>query len=143
MAGGAERAHRDGPLGAICRGVARGERIHPEAIARLVEVQELREVKPPFTDRTPLIAFDGAVWVERSVADRAPPAWDRFDSRGVFLGGVILPAGRRLLALGPTGACAALVDSGGIERLERRASLAVTVLNRRGSRSLGSCRGSP
>jgi hypothetical protein len=93
----------------------------PEAIARLVEVQEFRKVKPPFTDRAPLIAFDGTVWVERSVANGAPPAWDRFDSRGVFLGGVILPAGRRLLALGPLGAYAALVDSDGIERLERYA----------------------
>lgn len=96
----------------------------PEAIARLVAVQEFRKVKPPFTDRAPLIAPDGTLWVERAVGDGAPPAWDRFDSRGAYLGGVILPASRRLLALGAHGAYVAFVDPDGLERLERYALLA-------------------
>ena len=76
-------------------------------------------MKPPFGDRTPLIAPDGALWVERSVRDGDSPAWDRFDARGAYLGGVVLPAGRRLLAIGSRGAYAALVDADGLERLER------------------------
>lgn len=91
----------------------------PEALARLVAKQEFRDVRPPFTDRTPLIGPDGTVWVERSVASGAPPAWDRFDSRGAHLGGVVLPAGRRLLALGSRGLYAAVTDADGLERLER------------------------
>jgi hypothetical protein len=91
----------------------------PETIARLVALQEFRSVKPPFGDRTPLIAPDGALWVERSVRDGDSSAWDRFDARGAYLGGVVLPAGRRLLAIGSRGAYAALVDADGLERLER------------------------
>jgi hypothetical protein len=93
----------------------------PEAIARLVAVQEFRRVKPPFTDRAPLIAADGTLWVERSVAMGSRPAWDLFDGRGAFIGGVILPAGRRLVALGSRAAYAAFVDPDGLERLERYA----------------------
>jgi hypothetical protein len=91
----------------------------PEALARLVTKQEFREVRPPFTDRTPLIAPDGTVWVERSVAAGSAPAWDRFDARGAHLGGMILPAGRRLLAVGARGLYAAAADADGLERLER------------------------
>ena len=86
---------------------------------RLVTKQEFREVRPPFTDRAPLIAPDGSVWVERSVPAGAPPAWDRFDARGTHLGGIILPTGRRLLAAGSRGLYAAAADSDGLERLER------------------------
>ena len=91
----------------------------PEALARLVARQEFREVRPPFSDRTPVMAPDGTVWVERSVPVGAPPAWDRFDARGAYLGGIILPAGRRLLAVGARGLYAAAADADGLERLER------------------------
>lgn len=91
----------------------------PEAISRLVALQEIRTVKPPFTDRTPLIASDGTLWVERSVANGAQPVWDRFDARGAYIGGVVLPPSRRLLALGSRGAYTAFVDPDGLERLER------------------------
>jgi hypothetical protein len=91
----------------------------PAALARLVTKQEFREVRPPFTDRTPLIAPDGTVWVERSVPVAAAPAWDRFDARGAHLGGIILPIGRRLLAVGARGLYTAAADADGVERLER------------------------
>ena len=93
----------------------------PEALARLVGKQEFREARPPFTDRAPLIAPDGSVWVERSVPSSAAPAWDRFDARGAHRGGIVLPVGRRLLAIGSGGLYAAAVDTDGLERLERYA----------------------
>jgi hypothetical protein len=91
----------------------------PEAIARLVAMQEFRTVKPPFTDRSPFIAADGTLWVERSVANGSRPAWDLFDGRGAFLGGMLLPPGRRLVALGSRAAYAAFAGPDGLERLER------------------------
>lgn len=93
----------------------------PEAIARLVAKQEFREVLPPFSDRAPLIGSDGTLWVERSVGAGKPPAWDRFDSRGTYLGAIVLPVGRRLLAIGRRGLYAAAADSDGLERVERYA----------------------
>ena len=91
----------------------------PEALARLVTKQEFREVRPPFTDRAPLVAPDGSVWVERSVPSGAPPAWDLFDARGAHRGGIVIPPGRRLLAIGSRGMYAAAADADGLERLER------------------------
>lgn len=94
----------------------------PAALARIVSKQEFREVLPPFTDRAPLIAPDGILWIERSVPAGTPSAGDLFDSCGRHLGGVLLPAGRRLLAIGQRGIYAAAVDADGLERLERYAS---------------------
>ena len=94
----------------------------PEAIARLAAKQEFREVRPPFTDRPPLVGPDGSLWVERSVRAGAPPAWDRFDARGTYVGGIILPPGRRLLAIGRRGLYAAAEDADGLERIERYAA---------------------
>jgi hypothetical protein len=91
----------------------------PEAVARTVPHQEFAKVRPPFTDFTPRIAPDGMLWVERSVPSGGAPTFDLFDSRGVRRRSVVLPAGRRLVAVGTRGAYLAAVDDDGVERLER------------------------
>lgn len=91
----------------------------PEMVARMVETQEFAPVRPAFTDRGPWLAPDGLLWVERSVVRGAPPLIDRFDARGLRRTSVVLPAGRRLVAVGRRGVYAAAADEDGIERLER------------------------
>jgi hypothetical protein len=59
------------------------------------------------------------LWVERSVPSGGAPTVDLFDSRGVRRRSVVLPAGRRLVAVGTRGAYLAAVDDDGVERLER------------------------
>ena len=87
-------------------------------IADLTDAQEYARVRPPFTDRAPLLA-DGIVWVERSMPAGSPATYDRFDARGQRKAPVILPAGRRLLALAPGYLYAIATDDDGLERLER------------------------
>ena len=91
----------------------------PEAIAQMVPNQDFAAVRPPFTDLTPRIAADGTLWVERSVPAGQPGRFDVFDRQGIRRRTVILPAGRRLLALGAGVAYLALTDEDGVERLER------------------------
>lgn len=92
-----------------------------EAIERMVETQEFAPVRPAFTDRGPWLAPDGMLWVERSVASGAAPLYDRFDGGGIRRAPVLLPAGRRLIAVGRRGFYAAAVDADGVETLERYA----------------------
>lgn len=93
-----------------------------ELIERTVETQEFAPERGAFTDRGPWLAPDGVVWVERSVARGAQPMYDRFDVRGVRRAPVLLPGGRRLLAVGRRGVYAVATDADGIERLERYAA---------------------
>jgi len=88
-------------------------------IAALTDRQEYAPVRPPFTDRAPMIGPDGLLWVERSVPVGTPRVYDRFDARGARRAAVVFPTGRRLLALGPAVLYAIATDDDGIERLER------------------------
>ena len=88
-------------------------------IAALTDRQEFAPVRPPFTDRAPMIGADGVFWIERSVPAGALRSYDRFDARGARKAAVVFPAGRRLLSLGPGVLYAIATDDDGIERLER------------------------
>lgn len=88
-------------------------------IAELTDRQEYAPVRPPFTDRAPLIGADGLLWVERSMPAGSARVYDRFDARGARKAAVVFPMGRRLLTLGPGLAYAIATDDDGIERLER------------------------
>ena len=83
--------------------------------------QPFAEVRPPFTDATPRIGPDGALWVERSVAIGAPRIYDRFDAAGVRRSAVVFPAGRRLAGFGRGSLYAVATDEDGIDTLERYA----------------------
>jgi len=87
-------------------------------IAELTDAQEFAPVRPPFTDRAPLLG-DGLLWVERSLPAGSPATYDRFDAKGARKSAVVLPVGRRLLMLAPGFLYAIATDEDGLERLER------------------------
>lgn len=89
------------------------------AVAEMVENMTFADIKPAFTDAAPIIAPDGTLWVERSVAAGAPSTWDQFDAAGRPSGSRQLPAGRRLVGVGRSHIYAVADDEDGIERLER------------------------
>jgi hypothetical protein len=94
------------------------EMLTPEAVKQLAEVNPFAEVKAPFTDDLPLLRED-RLWVQRSTPADGLPTWDVFDRQGNPVSRVVLPAGRRALALG-RGAVYALVENEeGFERVER------------------------
>jgi hypothetical protein len=88
-------------------------------ISELTDRQEFAPVRPPFTDRAPLLGPDRLLWLERSLPAGSPRTYDRFDAKGVRRSAVVLPAGRRLLALAPGYLYAIATDDDGLERLER------------------------
>lgn len=91
----------------------------PEEIARMVAENPFAERKPPFTDLSPRLAPDGTLWVERSTRHGEPPMFELFDGTGTPRGQVVLPRGRRLVAVGAAGVYLAATGPDGLERLER------------------------
>lgn len=90
-----------------------------EAIDRLVATNRYAETKPPITDRAPILAPDGTLWVERSAPLGAPATYDLFDGAGKVIRKVTLPAGRRLLLVVRTSVYLVATDEDGVERVER------------------------
>ena len=95
------------------------EMMTDESITRLVATNPYAETKPPITDRAPILAPDGTLWVERSGALGAPTTYDLFDGAGKVIRKVTLPAGRRLLLVGRAGIYLVATDEDGVERVER------------------------
>jgi hypothetical protein len=95
------------------------EDLAPERVKEMAARNPFAKTKPPFTDLTPRIATDGTLWVERSLAAGSPRAFDLFDPTGRRILRVVLPAGRRLIAVGQAGVYLAAVGSDGLETLER------------------------
>lgn len=89
------------------------------AIRHVVETNLYAATKPPFTDRPPLLAPDGTLWVERSTVLGAPASFDLFDRTGRVTRTVILPSHRRLLMIGRGGVYLVATDEDGVERVER------------------------
>lgn len=89
------------------------------SIQHLVETNLYAATKPPFTDRPPLLAPDGTLWVERSTPLGTAGTWELFDRAGALVRRVILPPGRQLLVLGASGIYLTATDEDGVERVER------------------------
>lgn len=92
-----------------------------ESIKRIVEANEFPEVMGAFTSATPLIDRLGRVWVQRARHMHERETWDVFDRSGRHSLEVQLPAERRLIAMGPSGAWVAATDEDGLEHVERYA----------------------
>jgi hypothetical protein len=91
----------------------------PDRVKAMAAQNPFAATKPPFTDVMPRVAPDQSLWVERSVPAGAPRTWDVFDSGGRITFRVVLPQGRRLLAVGRAGLYLAAVNADGLEALER------------------------
>jgi hypothetical protein len=90
----------------------------PEAVKQMAEVNPFAEVKAPFTDDFPLLRED-RLWVQRSTRVDDLPTWDVFDRQGNPVSRVVLPAGRRAIALGRGVVYALVENQEGFERVER------------------------
>lgn len=77
------------------------------------------DAKPPFRDGALLLASDGALFVERSIALGQAPFWDVFDSSGTLVSRVRLPSNRRLGAVGRRFLYVIATDDDGMQRIER------------------------
>jgi hypothetical protein len=100
-------------------GATPAEFLTDASIRHLVETNRYATTKPPITDRPPLLAPNGELWVERSMPLGAPGNYDLFDRAGKMVRHVVLPAGRRLLVLGRSGVYLTATDEDGVERIER------------------------
>lgn len=100
-------------------GVSAGPSMTDAELQVITDHGDFASVHPPFTDRAPILAPDGTLWVERSVPREAPESWDLFDGAGVLTARVTLPAGRRLAGLGAGRAYLLATDDEGLERVER------------------------
>jgi hypothetical protein len=90
-----------------------------EKVTELVERNRFAAVKPPITDAAPILAPSGELWVERSVPFGRPAEWDIFNTAGVRVRRIRLPADRRLLGVGRSAIYLLAVDADGFERIER------------------------
>ncbi|HJR34817.1 MAG TPA: hypothetical protein VJ817_07715 [Gemmatimonadales bacterium] len=95
------------------------EMLEPARVKAMAAQNPFAATKPPFTDVMPRIAPDRSLWVERSMPAGSPRTWDVFDASGRITLRVVLPAGRRLLAVGGAGLYLAAVNADGLEALER------------------------
>lgn len=90
-----------------------------DAIDQLVEVNPFASVRAPFTDDLPLLSLSGAFWVNRSLPLTERPVLDVFDEKGEQVRRVVLPVGRRAVAVGRHALYAIVEDEEGFERLEQ------------------------
>lgn len=84
-----------------------------------IDEQEWPDVKPPFVSGGVRVAPDGELWVQVSQPAGKPEVWDVIDGRGQRVRQVVLPADRRLVALGATAIYAVRRDADDLEWLER------------------------
>ena len=98
---------------------ARGRRARDDSDAQPdLKGQEWPATKPAATG-TAIVAPDGRVWVERSVAANTARGYDVIGKNGDVVSRVTLPVGRRLVSVGARGVYARHVDADGINYLER------------------------
>jgi hypothetical protein len=95
------------------------EMLAPDRVKAMAAQNPFAATKPPFTDLMPRVAPDQTLWVERSMPAGAPRTWDVFDASGRITLRVVLPPGRRLLAIGRAGLYLAAANADGLEALER------------------------
>ena len=95
------------------------EMLAPDRVKAMAAQNPFAATKPPFTDVMPRFAPNQSLWVERSMPAGAPRRWDVFDPTGRITLRVVLPPGRRLLAVGRAGLYLAAVNPDGLEALER------------------------
>ena len=95
------------------------EMLAPDRVKAMAAQNPFAATKPPFTDVMPRFAPDQSLWVEHSMPAGAPRTWDVFDAAGRISLRVVLPPGRRLLAVGRAGLYLAAVNADGLEALER------------------------
>jgi hypothetical protein len=95
------------------------EMLEPEQVKAMAARNRFAPTKPPFTDFTPRVGKDDCLWVERSLPAGAPRSFDVFDAAGRPALRVVLPAGRRLVAVGRSGIYLVATGAEGLERLER------------------------
>lgn len=105
--------------GANGGGLSAGPTMSDAELQVITDAGDFAEVHPPFTDRAPIIAADGTLWVQRSVPRGTPESWDLFDGAGKLTTRVSLPDGRRLAGLGAGTVYAVATDEDGLERVER------------------------
>ncbi len=98
---------------------APAELLTEASVREIAERNTFARTMGPFTSATPIIAPDGMLLVERSAHEGAASTWDGFDRRGRHVRRLVLPSGRRLMALGRSSAYLVAADEDGIERLER------------------------
>lgn len=95
------------------------EMLEPARVKAMAAQNPFAATKPPFTDLMPRVAPDQSLWVERSMPAGSPRTWDVFDPAGRIILRVVLPPGRRLLAVGRAGLYLASANADGLEALER------------------------
>jgi len=95
------------------------EMLEPARVKAMAAQNPFAATKPPFTDVMPRVGPDQTLWVERSTPAGAARTWDVFDASGRITLRVVLPAGRRLLAIGRAGLYLAAANTDGLEALER------------------------
>jgi hypothetical protein len=114
-----ENSATSGRDGAGAGGLSAGPTMSDAELQVITDAGDFAAVHPPFTDRAPIIAPDGALWVERSLPLEAPESWDLFDGAGRLTTRVTLPAGRRLAGFGAGRVYLVVTDEDGLERVER------------------------
>jgi hypothetical protein len=117
--GTSDRGGVDRPPGGL--GPVSADQMTDQAVAQMVANMTFAKEKAAFTDAAPIVAPDGTLWVERSVAAGARSIWILFDAAGRPSGSWQLPAGRRLVGVGRGRVYLVSADDDGIERLERYA----------------------
>ena len=84
-----------------------------------VEVPNFPEYLPAFLPNALWVASDGMVWVQRTTAWGAPPAFDVIDRNGRLAMKVHLPTGTRLVGFGPGAVLLVRLTDQETEMLER------------------------
>jgi len=85
-----------------------------------IDAQDWPEVKPPFVAGSPRTSPEGELWIQVSQpASVTTEVWDVIDERGQRVRQVVLPEGRRLVALGKGTLYTVRRDADDLEWLER------------------------
>lgn len=88
-------------------------------VQRMVRGTEFAETHPCFEVGQVLAAPGGRIWVGRGGAVDGPVTFDVFDGGGKLVASVVVPASRRLLAVGTRGVYAVRTGEMGLQSLER------------------------
>ncbi len=89
------------------------------AVERFVETTEWATSFPPFDAGAVHATADGALWVGRPEIPGEPRRYEVFNARGAHLRQVVLPLGRRVVAVGRRGVYVVTDDDSGMQAIER------------------------
>ena len=87
--------------------------------SREIDAYEWPDELPPFKPRRSCVSPVGELWVERYGSVDSAPVVDLFDRRGVKVGEITLPLGRRVAAFANGFVFLVLTDEVGLEWIER------------------------